>query len=221
MIKGIIFDLDGTLIDSMGMWFDIDRRFLAENGVTDPPEGISWKIKQMTIETAAQFMIDEFALGMTPEQVIARIEELVREEYELHIPLKKGAAELLDFLDGKGIPYGVATATYKGLAVAALRRCGVLDRMAFLLTDREYPNGKGFPDIFMGAAELLGTSPAETLVAEDSIHCVETAKNAGFVTAAVYDKASDREWDSIKALADYSFAELGEIKTLFERDGNE
>ncbi|MBR6069333.1 MAG: HAD family phosphatase [Ruminococcus sp.] len=221
MIKGIIFDLDGTLIDSMGMWFDIDRRFLAENGVTDPPEGISWKIKQMTIEAAAQFMIDEFGLGMTPEQVIRRIEELVREEYEHHIPLKKGVVELLDFLDGKSIPYGVATATYKGLAVAALRRCGVLDRMAFLLTDKEYPNGKGFPDIFMGAAEMLGTSPAETLVAEDSIHCVETAKNAGFVTAAVYDEASEREWDSIRALADYSFAELGEIRSLFERDGNE
>ena len=66
MIKGIIFDLDGTLIDSMGMWYDIDRRFLAENGVTDPPAGISWKIKQMTIETAAKFMISEFGLDMTP-----------------------------------------------------------------------------------------------------------------------------------------------------------
>ncbi|MDO4863948.1 MAG: HAD family phosphatase [Ruminococcus sp.] len=221
MIKGIIFDLDGTLLDSMGMWFDIDRRFLAENGVTDPPEGISWKIKQMTIDTAAQYMIDEFGLGMTPEQVIRRIEELACEEYEQHIPLKKGAAELLGFLRVRGIPYGVATATYRELATAALRRCGVLDGMAFLLTDREYPNGKGFPDIFLGAAELLGTSPAETLVVDDSLHCIETAKNAGFITAALFDETAADEWDEIKAAASYGFTELGELRSLFEDKDNE
>lgn len=221
MIKGIIFDLDGTLLDSMGMWFDIDRRFLMECGVEDPPESISWKVKQMTIETAAEYLVREFGLGMTPEQVIRRIGELVREEYLHNIPLKKGAAELLRFLDEKGIPYGVATATYKELAEAALKRCGVYDRLRFLLTDREYPNGKGFPDIFLGAAELLGAEPAEVLVAEDSIHCVETANNAGFVTAAVYDEASAKEWDKMKAAATYSFTELGEIRTLFEDMDNE
>ena len=221
MIKGIIFDLDGTLIDSMGMWYDIDRRFLAENGVTDPPAGISWKIKQMTIETAAEFMISEFGLGLTLVQVIRRIEELVREEYEHNIPLKRGAVELLDFLDMRSIPYGVATATYKGLAVAAMKRCGVLDRMKFLLTDKEYPNGKGFPDIFLGAAELLGISPAEALVVEDSLHCIETAESAGFLTAAVYEETAALEWEQIKAASDYSFMELGELKTLFEVTENE
>lgn len=221
MIKGIIFDLDGTLLDSMGMWFDIDRRFLKECGVADPPESISWKVKQMTIETAAEYLVREFGLSMTPEQVIRRIGELVREEYLHNIPLKKGAAELLRFLDEKGIPYGVATATYKELAEAALKRCGVFGRLRFLLTDREYPNGKGFPDIFLGAAELLGAEPAEVLVAEDSIHCVETANNAGFVTAAIYDEASAAEWDKMKAAASYSFTELGEMRALFEDMDNE
>lgn len=221
MINGIIFDLDGTLIDSMGMWYDIDRRFLAENGVTDPPNSISWKIKQMTIETAAEFMISEFGLDLTPTQVIRRIEELVREEYEKHIPLKNGAAELLEYLDSIGVPYGVATATYKALAVAVMKRCGVLDRMKFLLTDKEYPNGKGFPDIFLGAAERLGISPAETLVVEDSLHCIKTAAGAGFLTAAVYEKTAASEWEQIKAASDYSFMELGELKTLFEVTENE
>lgn len=216
MVKGVIFDLDGTLIDSMGVWFSVDRRFLAENGVSDPPEGISWKIKQMTIEEAAEYMIDKFGLDMSPEQVIDRIEELVREEYEQHIPLKNGVEGLLDLLDERGIPYGVATATYKTLAEAVLRRCGILGRMSFVLTDREYPNGKGFPDIFLGAAERLGTSPSETLVVEDSLHCIETAKNAGFITAAMFDQTSAREWENIKASADCGFAELSEIGKLFE-----
>lgn len=216
MIKGVILDLDGTLIDSMGMWYDIDRKFLAENGVNKLPDGISWKIKQMTIETAAQYMISEFSLNLTPDQVIKRIEDMVREEYELYLPLKRGATNLLDFLDRKHVSYGVATATYKGLAVSALKRCGILDRMAFLLTDQEYPNGKGFPDIFLGAANRLGITPPETLVVEDSLHSIETATNAGFITAAVYEETSSSEWDEIKSVASYSFLEINDVCSLFE-----
>ena len=221
MIKGVILDLDGTLIDSLGMWYDIDRKFLAENGVTNPPEGISWKIKQMTIETASQFMINEFGIKMTPQQVIKRIEELASDEYKYNLVLKKGAADLLDYLNKNGIPCGVATATYKELAVAVLKRCGVLERMSFILTDKEYPNGKGFPDIFLGAAKMLGTDPTETLVVEDSIHCIETAAKAGFITAAVFDKTAESEWESVKEIASYSCLELGDIKMIIEDFKNE
>ena len=128
-IKGIIFDLDGTLIDSMQIWYDIDRRFLLENGVENPPREISDKVKRMTVEQTADFFIEQFSLKCTQEYVIKRIEELVRIEYEEKIPLKPYAMELLDNLDNKGIPYGIATATYSSLARAVLERHGIYDRI--------------------------------------------------------------------------------------------
>lgn len=216
MIKGIIFDLDGTLIDSMQIWYDIDRRFLIENGVKNPPREISDRLKKMTIFQSSEVFIKEFGLNCTKEYVIKRIEELVRIEYEKNIPLKPYATELLDFLDSRGIPYGVATATYKALAEAALTRLGIRDRISFLLTDKEYPNGKNFPDIYIGAAKLLGTLPEETLVAEDSLHCVETAVNAGFITAAVYDKAAESDRTELEKTADYYISGLEEIKDLIK-----
>ena len=215
MIKSIIFDLDGTLIDSMQVWYDVDRNFLLENGVENPPREVSEKVKRMTVEQSSAFFIEQFNLKCSQEYVINRIEELVRFEYEERIPLKPYAVELLDFLDERGIPYGIATATYNSLAKAVLKRLGLYQRMKFLLTDREYPRGKKFPDIFMGAAEILGAAPEEILVAEDSLHSVKTAKNAGFVTAAVYDKSSEPDRAELEKTADYYFTSLKEIERLF------
>ena len=214
MIKGVIFDLDGTLIDSMTVWSDIDRRFLMENGVEDPLPDVSERVRKMTVDESAQYFIDEFGLRLNKYYIIRRIEELVRMQYEEVIPLKPGVTDLLDCLDSKGIPYGVATVTYKTLAEAVLRRCGIKDRFRFILTDKEYPLGKNYPDIFLGGAERLGTAPAETLVIEDSLHCIETAAKAGFITAAVYDKVSEPDREVIKLVADYYMWSLDGIKYI-------
>lgn len=214
MIKGIIFDLDGTLIDSMKIWYDVDRNFLREHGVTDPPADVSEKVKKMTVDKSSQYFIDRFHLNVTKEYVIKRIEDMVREEYEKNIPLKPCVNETLDMLDEKGIPYGVATATYKALAEAVMKRCGIWDRFSFVLTDVEYPRGKKYPDIFIGGAERLGCSPAETLVIEDSLHCIETAKSAGLLTAGIYDESAEPDRQRIMETADYYFQSLDELSNI-------
>ncbi len=216
MIKSIIFDLDGTLIDSMKIWYQIDRQFLIENDIENPPREISERMKKLTIDESAELFISEFELNLTKEYVIRRIEELVWIEYEERIPLKSRVIDLLDFLDGRGIPYCIATATYKSLALAVLERCGIADRFSFLLTDEEYPRGKNFPDIFIGACERFGTEPAETLIVEDSLHSIETAKNAGFPVVAVYDESAEPDRERIESIADYYFNSVYDIKDLIK-----
>ncbi len=214
MIRGIIFDLDGTLIDSMGIWTTIDRAFLKENGVENPPYDVSDRVRKMSVEESSEYFIKEFGLSCTVEYVIRRIEELVRVQYEEKIELKYGVAELLDYLDKKGIPYGIATATYKKLAEAVLERHGIKERFRFILTDSEYPAGKTSPDIFLGGAELLGMNPEEILVAEDSLHCIETSVKAGFYTVGVSDEISANDRKAIEAIADAYVERIDEICSL-------
>ena len=212
MIKGVIFDLDGTLIDSMQIWYRIDRELASENGIQDLSREVSERIKKMSINEAAQFFIDELGFTMTKQQIISRIEEMVRIEYEENIRLKPFVGEVLDFLDERGITFCAATATYKGLAEAVMKRCGIYGRMKFLLTDVEYPKGKKFPDIFLGAAERMGTLPGDTLVVEDSLHCLQTASAAGFMTAAVYDESAAPERAEIERTAGFYAESLRDIK---------
>lgn len=214
MIKGIIFDLDGTLLDSMTVWSSIDREFLIENGIVDPPADVSDVVKKMTVDESSQYFIDRFGLNCTKEYVIQRIEDMVRERYEKQIPLKPKVTELLDALDDRQIPYGIATATYKKLAEAALKRCRVFERFQFLFTDVEYPAGKNFPDIFIGGAEYLGAEPKDVLVVEDSLHCIETAKTAGFTVCGVYDSVAEADRSRIIELSDYYVNTIDEIMNI-------
>ncbi|MDE5771570.1 MAG: HAD family phosphatase [Ruminococcus sp.] len=214
MIKGVIFDLDGTIIDSMNIWCNIDHAFLKENGIENPPADVSDKVKKLTIDDAAKYFINNFGLKCTVKYIVDRIEELVRIEYEENIPLKPYVNEVLDILDRKNIPYGIATATYRSLAESVLKRLGIYRRFRFLLTESEYPRGKNFPDIYIGGAEHLGFSPNEVLVVEDSLHCIETAVKAGFVTVGVYDEVSAEERDIMERISDYYFESLDKIESI-------
>lgn len=215
MIKGIIFDLDGTLIDSMNVWYDTDRTFLRENGVDNPPEDISDRVKKLTIDKASELFIQEFGLDCTVEYIIRRIEEIVRYEYFHNIPLKSGVTETLDFLDSRKIPYGVATVTYRNLAEASMKRLGIYSRMKFLLTSAEFPKGKKNPDMYLKCSEIMGLLPENVLVVEDSLHCIETAVKAGFVTAGVYDGLSAGDCAGIKNISDYYFNTLDKLTDIF------
>ncbi len=207
-LDGVILDLDGTLLDSMPLWHDIDLRFLRENGIV-PPENISDIVGKMSITESAEYFIREFSMPHTPDYVIRRIEALAWEAYRDTIPLKPYGKELLDTLDARGLPYGVATATYRTSATAALERLGIAARMQFILSGEDVPGGKTRPDIYLEAAARLGTAPGRTLVVEDALHCIRTASQAGFVTAGVYDSSvPEEEWNQIRQLARLSVRNL-------------
>ena len=137
----VIFDLDGTLLDSMNVWSQIDRNLLNHYGKT-APDDLTEQVKKMTIQQSAQYFIDRFQLPCQPEEFIALVQSMAADAYRNTLQLKSGVFPLLDWLDARNVPYCVATATYPDLAEAALKRLQVWERIAFLMTEQEIGVGK-------------------------------------------------------------------------------
>ncbi len=198
-LKSMIFDMDGTLLDSMDMWQQLDRRFLRENGIEPPPD-ISDIVKKMTIETSSAYFVERFHLPMTPEQVKVRVEQLAAEAYRYDLPLKEGAAEFLQTLAKAEIPCAIASVTYPSLLEAALQRLGIRQYFQTILTPEEGFTGKHTPALYLETAKRLGSSPAETVVIEDALYAAETAAAAGFYTIGFRDAAGAADWEQLEAV---------------------
>ncbi len=210
-LSGVIFDLDGTLIDSMQIWHEIDVQFFTENGLA-VPDGISEKVAKMSIQEWADFFVREYMPSLTTEYIIHRIGEMAEEYYRDIIPLKPYVNEFLDFLDSKKIPYGIVTATYRKSAQAVLKRLGIWERMQFLFAGDEYPDGKTTSFLYELASKKMHSPRETTLIVEDALHCVQIAKRAGFPTAGVYDPCTvPADWVEICRISDISGDNLQQI----------
>lgn len=196
-IKYIIFDMDGTLLDSLSVWADSDRQFI--NGLGhdyDPVHSLA--MKKMHFDSACEYLVEAFSLPFSAEETGQRILEIVEHRYLNGIPLKDGAEEFIKEAHRAGIKMCVATSNKKALAEGALQGLGIMKYMEFVLTSDEVGCGKESPMIFLKAAERLGGTPSETAVFEDSIHAVLSAKKAGFCVVGVYDPLCEDEFAEIK-----------------------
>ncbi|MGN0650355.1 MAG: HAD family hydrolase [Oscillospiraceae bacterium] len=208
IIKGAVFDLDGTLLDSTGMWDELDGIYLRSLG-KEPLEGLSERLHPLTLLQAAELIQSEYKLSQTPEEILTAILSLAENFYRYEAQLKSGAAELLERLCAAGIPMCVCTANTTELTKASLERLGVWRYFCGCVTCSQY-GGKDSDAIFRAAAGCLGTNPGQTIVFEDSLHALTTAKNAGFLTAAVFDRAESRQ-EQLKATADVYLTSLDEF----------
>ena len=201
-IKGVIFDLDGTLLDSMWYWWEAARNYLLSQGKAPRP-GLRFILREFNTIEEAQYYIDEYGVDKSLQDVIKGRDDIMLGYYTSVIKLKEGTIPVLEALKERGIKMCIATATERRLIEAALKYQGVENYFDRIFTCTEENTSKTSPDIFIKAAQSLGTEISETLVVEDMLYAVETAKKAGFIVAGVYDEASDELQEDIKAISDY------------------
>jgi HAD superfamily hydrolase (TIGR01509 family) len=194
-----IFDMDGTLVDSMVYWKHLAAEFLERKGVRDIAQDILEQIKPMTISESAALFKQEFGLSGDPE---AEMNAMMDEHYKSDIPLKPGAREYLQMLHNSGVRMCVASATAEHLMESCLTRLGVRNCFEFLLSCETVGTGKRSPLVYHESAKRLKATPAEIAVYEDALYAVQTAKDAGYYVVGVYDDSAAKNWHTIESLAD-------------------
>lgn len=199
--KGAIFDLDGTLLDSMGVWSRVDIEFLEKRGIALPADYAA-AVKAMSFSEAARYTIRRFGLAQTENEIIEEWREMVQEEYACRIPLKPGAGVYLSRLHRDGVRIGLATACGRELYEPALVNNGIFGLFDAFASVSEAGRGKGFPDIYLLAAKRLGVNPGDCTVFEDIPEAVRGAKAAGMRTVGVFDAASAGDRVEMERLAD-------------------
>lgn len=200
--KFAIFDMDGTLVDSMGFWNQLADEFLARRGFPPLPPELQEESIALTMEGTADLFIRAYGLPETPEQICAEVNGLMEEHYRTDVPLKPGAAAFLERLKAAGFKMCVASSTAPALIDICLRRLGVRDYFEFLLSCEEVGEGKNRPTVYLEAARRLGGTPENTVIFEDILVAARTAKAAGFSLGVIYDVNSDAEQFQLKVLAD-------------------
>ncbi len=213
-IDAVIFDLDGTLIDSTWVWAKIDQDYLGNLGIV-PPQNLMKEIGHLSMEQIAVYFKDKFSIEDSLDVIQKTWNDMALGEYSSNVPLRKGADKFLAHLKNLGIKIGLATSNSKVLLEAVLVKHNIYQYFDSITTTGEVLKGKDSPDVFLLAAERLGVPPERCLVFEDIALALKAARQAGMKAVAVQDPFKAHEWESIQRLADHYIVDYEE---LFKED---
>ena len=214
MIRGAVFDIDGVLLDSLGIWRDLGRRYLERNGRQAAPD-LSRTLFSMSMEQGAEHLKTHYALSAAPEEIVQDLEKMLRDFYFYEVPAKEGAGELLELLKRNGIPMAAATSSPRAHVENALARTGLLSYFSRIYTTTEVGQSKHSPRVYQTAAGFLGAKPWETLVFEDSLYALRTAAAAGFYTVGVFDAMGEPDQAGMQETGKLYLRSLWDFKRLW------
>lgn len=197
-----IFDMDGTLIDSMGVWNQVAEEYISSLGVQYSAELMERTVHLTVLESAALFA-EYYNLPQSPEQIAWEIDTQMEARYTTDIPLKPGARAVLERMQAAGVKMCVASSTAQNLIDICLKRLGVREFFQFVLSAEEVGAGKDKPDVYLEAARRLGSLPQNTLVFEDAVYAAQTAKSAGFKVVAICDQFTTGDQKALEEISDY------------------
>ena len=200
-VDGAIFDMDGTLLDTMPIWEHASEQYLKAQGIT-PQEKLSEVLFSMSMQQGAAYVKEKYGLTESVEEIVAGTNAIVAEAYRNEAKTKPDIPELLEKLKAQGVKMVVATSTDWVHAEAALKRTGIEQYFEAIFTCSEVGAGKSRPDIFEQARKCLSTRKSTTWVFEDALYAIRTAKAAGFPTVGLYDETSKKDQDEISRAAD-------------------
>lgn len=209
-IDAVIFDLDGSLVDSMWMWHEIDVEYLNRFGLK-VPDGLQREIEGFSFSETARYFKERFSIPDSIEEIKRTWNEMAWEKYMNEVPLKPGAKEFLSLCRKKGIKLGIATSNSRELVTNVADVHGLHDYFSCIMTGCDVGRGKPAPDIYLAVADALGVLPKRCLVFEDIIPGIQAGKAAGMKVCAVEDFYSVPQTAEKIALADYYIKDFYEI----------
>ncbi len=213
-VDGIIFDFDGTLMDSMYVWQSMDRKFLLSLGKTPKP-GLHEAMAKFNMQQASEYLRREYELPFTAEEIIDGINDLATVEYIENVKPKDGVVEAIKEMHSLGIKMCVATTNVTRLIKTASARFGIDKYFSAYFSGTELKINKDTPEIYELALAHLGTSKKSTWVFEDVLHAVQSAKSGGFNVAAVFDEESAKDKDEILKSSDIYINSMREWKKIY------
>lgn len=209
-IEAVLFDLDGSLVDSMWIWRDIDIEYLGRFGI-ELPQSLQREIEGMSFSETARYIKEKFQIPDTIEQMKADWNRMAWDKYTQEVPLKAGAGEFVTYCKNSGIKLGIATSNSRELVENVIGVLGISDCFTCIVTGCEVNKGKPAPDVYLEAARRCGVSPEKCLVFEDIVAGIMAGKAAGMKVCAVDDVYSAYQLSEKKKLADYFIHDYREI----------
>ncbi len=213
-IKGVIFDVDGVLLDSLEIWTDLGSRYLISIGKV-PEEGLADILFSMSMEQGAEYLKENYDIDRSAEEIVDGLRNMMRDFYYYEVQAKPGADQLMRAISDAGIGITAATSSPREHIERALERNGLLGYISRMFTNSEIGKSKHFPDIYNAAAAYMRTAPEETIVFEDSLYALKTAAAAGYHTVGVADCKGEPDQDGLRESAEIYINELCEAVELF------